>query len=373
MVLSSVEVCMDSADWTQSFMPNSALKLPEDIMSCSRPPPMMERRMKPQPEQALKCPRCESINTKFCYYNNYNLSQPRHFCKTCRRYWTKGGALRNVPVGGGCRKNKRAKRTIDHPAPAQNEASTCAVPTTTEATVPSCSTFDPNLPLPSPSIYYGGNSMAMTSLPFTRLPQDCPGLANCTTSNFLGISQPSLEPQNSSLNPLSALNTLNSFKPNYPGLDFSSFSRDRNAFLETQQLLSRAMTPFYAMPLLPGLDDHDLQWRLQQQQQQEQKLTMPFEDGQVDNGPTSEEHQNYLAFEDQTADTSKTDQKSEGVTSLSSGSVKPEEDRNGLASDWQVPVSESLFVESAGDSTNYWNGGAWPDLASYGSSVSSII
>lgn len=58
---------------------------------------------------ALKCPRCESLNTKFCYYNNYNLSQPRHFCKSCRRYWTKGGVLRNVPVGGGCRKTKRSK------------------------------------------------------------------------------------------------------------------------------------------------------------------------------------------------------------------------------------------------------------------------
>ncbi|KNA07311.1 hypothetical protein SOVF_173070 [Spinacia oleracea] len=50
----------------------------------------------PQPQQAvLKCPRCDSLNTKFCYYNNYNLSQPRHFCKNCRRYWTKGGVLRN--------------------------------------------------------------------------------------------------------------------------------------------------------------------------------------------------------------------------------------------------------------------------------------
>nr|GEV45525.1 DOF zinc finger protein DOF5.4 [Tanacetum cinerariifolium] len=28
----------------------------------------------------------------------------------CRRYWTNGGVLRNVPVGGGCRKNKRSKR-----------------------------------------------------------------------------------------------------------------------------------------------------------------------------------------------------------------------------------------------------------------------
>ncbi|MCD7462102.1 hypothetical protein HAX54_047803 [Datura stramonium] len=60
-------------------------------------------------EPALNCPRCDSPNTKFCYYNNYSLSQPRHFCKTCRRYWTKGGALRNVPIGGGCRKNKKIK------------------------------------------------------------------------------------------------------------------------------------------------------------------------------------------------------------------------------------------------------------------------
>ncbi|CAI8591117.1 unnamed protein product [Vicia faba] len=59
--------------------------------------------------QPQKCPRCDSFNTKFCYYNNYSLSQPRFFCKTCRRYWTQGGTLRNVPVGGGCRKGKRPK------------------------------------------------------------------------------------------------------------------------------------------------------------------------------------------------------------------------------------------------------------------------
>ncbi|KAG2316899.1 hypothetical protein Bca4012_067800 [Brassica carinata] len=61
-----------------------------------------------QDQQTLKCPRCNSSNTKFCYYNNYNLSQPRHFCKSCRRYWTRGGALRNVPIGGGCRKTKKS-------------------------------------------------------------------------------------------------------------------------------------------------------------------------------------------------------------------------------------------------------------------------
>ncbi|XP_054807363.1 dof zinc finger protein DOF5.6-like [Prosopis cineraria] len=88
--------------------------------SSSYSPPLMERRVRPAPtDQALKCPRCESTNTKFCYYNNYSLSQPRYFCKTCRRYWTKGGTLRNIPVGGGCRKNKKvsSKKSNDvvHP------------------------------------------------------------------------------------------------------------------------------------------------------------------------------------------------------------------------------------------------------------------
>ncbi|XP_010519068.1 PREDICTED: dof zinc finger protein DOF5.7 [Tarenaya hassleriana] len=76
-------------------------KPPSSSTSAGKPP-------QEQQQQTLKCPRCNSPNTKFCYYNNYSLSQPRHFCKTCRRYWTRGGALRNVPVGGGCRKTKRS-------------------------------------------------------------------------------------------------------------------------------------------------------------------------------------------------------------------------------------------------------------------------
>ncbi|XWS15761.1 hypothetical protein CRYUN_Cryun34aG0029800 [Craigia yunnanensis] len=78
--------------------------------------PLMGENQQPQQQQQQQqqhppqnCPRCESLNTKFCYYNNYSLSQPRYFCKTCRRYWTQGGTLRNVPVGGGCRKGKRTK------------------------------------------------------------------------------------------------------------------------------------------------------------------------------------------------------------------------------------------------------------------------
>ncbi|KAJ4963338.1 hypothetical protein NE237_023277 [Protea cynaroides] len=55
--------------------------------------------------------RCDSTNTKLCYYNNYNLSQPCHFCKSCHRYWTQGGILRNIPVGDGTHKNPKLSRT----------------------------------------------------------------------------------------------------------------------------------------------------------------------------------------------------------------------------------------------------------------------
>ncbi|KAE9609662.1 hypothetical protein Lal_00006034 [Lupinus albus] len=83
-----------------------------------------DRKLRPQHHhQPLKCPRCDSLNTKFCYYNNYHLSQPRHFCKTCRRYWTKGGVLRNVPVGGGCRKSKRSHKN------SSSETQTITAPT----------------------------------------------------------------------------------------------------------------------------------------------------------------------------------------------------------------------------------------------------
>ncbi|PIA30654.1 hypothetical protein AQUCO_05400034v1 [Aquilegia coerulea] len=61
-----------------------------------------------QKEPLLNCPWCDSMNTKFCYFNNYNRSQPRYYCKSCKRYWTKGGNLRNVPIGGN-RRNKPLK------------------------------------------------------------------------------------------------------------------------------------------------------------------------------------------------------------------------------------------------------------------------
>ena len=128
----------------------------------------------PQPEAALKCPRCESTNTKFCYFNNYSLTQPRHFCKTCRRYWTRGGALRNVPVGGGCRRNKKSKSSSSKsPASAERQAgsnSTSAIPSNGTADMighlPKLASQLPFLPslqnltqfgIPNMSLNFGGN------------------------------------------------------------------------------------------------------------------------------------------------------------------------------------------------------------------------
>ncbi|KAF5728929.1 hypothetical protein HS088_TW21G01084 [Tripterygium wilfordii] len=79
-----------------------------------------------QQSEPVKCPRCDSTNTKFCYYNNYNRSQPRHLCKTCKRHWTNGGTLRNVPVGGG-RKNKRLKTSNTTTTATTSNASTTAI------------------------------------------------------------------------------------------------------------------------------------------------------------------------------------------------------------------------------------------------------
>ncbi|TKY71723.1 Dof zinc finger protein DOF1.4 [Spatholobus suberectus] len=100
-----------------------------------------------QQQQALKCPRCDSSNTKFCYYNNYSLSQPRHFCKACKRYWTRGGTLRNVPVGGGCRKNKRLKRPITNSSSSASSSSSSAPTAASQPQIDTASTSNHINPL----------------------------------------------------------------------------------------------------------------------------------------------------------------------------------------------------------------------------------
>ncbi|KAJ0231462.1 Dof zinc finger protein [Hirschfeldia incana] len=86
-----------------------------------------------QQKEQLPCPRCNSTHTKFCYYNNYNFSQPRHFCKSCRRYWTHGGALRDIPVGGGTRKAAKRSRTC---SPSSSSAVSSVVSSSSDGSLP---------------------------------------------------------------------------------------------------------------------------------------------------------------------------------------------------------------------------------------------
>ncbi|EOA38254.1 hypothetical protein CARUB_v10009735mg [Capsella rubella] len=110
--------------------PLASMQSKNMIVASSHQQQQQQQQQPQQPQPQLKCPRCDSSNTKFCYYNNYSLSQPRHFCKACKRYWTRGGTLRNVPVGGSYRKNKRMKR------PSTTTATTASTVSTTTSSSP---------------------------------------------------------------------------------------------------------------------------------------------------------------------------------------------------------------------------------------------
>nr|DAD22834.1 TPA_asm: hypothetical protein HUJ06_024297 [Nelumbo nucifera] len=189
------------------------------------PPPENQQQQQQQPQ---KCPRCDSLNTKFCYYNNYSLSQPRYFCKTCRRYWTQGGTLRNVPVGGGCRKGKRSKKsyTADNlqnqlpsvPQLSQHQlqqqqfgsstTSTSTVITTSGGGNPTLRTKEVDLMIPPshippvapnpPSIYYpgGGFLSSLAALQSLNQPMNVAGeFGGSNLALLQGFSLPSFSPQ----------------------------------------------------------------------------------------------------------------------------------------------------------------------------------
>ncbi|GAU46700.1 hypothetical protein TSUD_140080 [Trifolium subterraneum] len=82
-----------------------------------------------KPDKIVQCPRCNSFDTKFCYFNNYNVNQPRHFCRNCHRYWTAGGTMRNVAVGAGRRKNKHIGSQYRHMIVASGRTSTANLET----------------------------------------------------------------------------------------------------------------------------------------------------------------------------------------------------------------------------------------------------
>ncbi|CAM6024516.1 unnamed protein product, partial [Sphagnum balticum] len=126
-----------------------------------------------KPDKPAPCPRCESLDTKFCYYNNYNINQPRHFCKSCQRYWTAGGTLRNVPVGAGRRKNKHVGLQARHGAVADGSVMSMVRPDSRE-------TAQQLLPPP-------GSKISPSKHP--QIPGRCPTLPALNASSAVSGSQ----------------------------------------------------------------------------------------------------------------------------------------------------------------------------------------
>nr|XP_017224982.1 PREDICTED: dof zinc finger protein DOF4.3-like [Daucus carota subsp. sativus] len=60
-------------------------------------------------EQNLRCPRCDSEETKFAYFNNNKTSQPRYRCKSCKKLWTHGGQVRDISSNGEERRVNRSR------------------------------------------------------------------------------------------------------------------------------------------------------------------------------------------------------------------------------------------------------------------------
>ncbi|XP_073058658.1 uncharacterized protein [Primulina eburnea] len=229
MGLGTKQVCDDhqDEDWEQSLLESGILE--------------------PRSE-SLTCPRCSSTNTKFCYFNNYNKSQPRHLCKSCKRHWTKGGTLRNIPVGGG-RKHKRPKIS---------NTSTTTTTTTTTSPVQTCGKFSSVANINDHKITYN-------SLYHSLIPPSSPLSYNSTngiskellvgrdeTDNTTGLNVP--EPQNlntdftfntfemnssSIMNPTS-YQSLNSYDQYYP----SSFVSMEESTITTVNIPSTSSIPW---------------------------------------------------------------------------------------------------------------------------------
>lgn len=419
MVLRSVPNCHDSDIWSQSDMQDSVFKPSEEMLRpCSRPG-LMDRRQKPNADQvALKCPRCDSSNTKFCYYNNYSLSQPRYFCKTCRRYWTNGGSLRNVPVGGGCRKNKRAKRTGDQPVnfSGQNmESTTSTSATNNNNEFNRCSSNLDQTSLPTlPSVYfnllnegtdglgvaYSGRSLHQQQA--LRVADQSLLRGNCNSSaGILEISATSSEPT-SLLPPLPNLPNLTSLLKSanlITGLESPRISCSRadqgasmavrgdlRSIFEAQVAATTSTAAILEVSdgfndtfglAVPGdrlnsdqIHDNDIQWQMQQQVDQ-QKLVIPVDNHGTEQVMLPYVHENNGA--DELGHHHDLKLRQLFMTSIPSSLGKVYDENRPGACNWQLPALSEGLLDTPGNNIGYWNGGGLPDLSSYASYTNSLI
>lgn len=314
-------------------------------------------------QQSLKCPRCDSSNTKFCYYNNYSLSQPRHFCKACKRYWTRGGTLRNVPVGGGCRKNKRVKRpssssSIDS-APSSASA---APPPLINLNPPSSSSRGSQIDHVSPLFYGLPTNPSDLNLPFPRLFNSRASINEDTVSGYNDLQlQSGLGFSSGIIAAAGDARTddyRNGFNPakHIQDLVTSSSFLSQNYSIFGSSSSSSTSTPTMASLLNSSLQHHKF---------------MNGTDLKESRGGANH-FQTLVPYEDL--------QISGNNTSMAMKEVKSEQGHNNIL-EWNtttvnVPCQNQIDQIGSSDPSIYWNLtglGAWPDLPNMGSSVTSLI
>ncbi|KAJ7553371.1 hypothetical protein O6H91_06G095800 [Diphasiastrum complanatum] len=330
------------------------------MLSCGRQ--LQDRRSnKPNPsEEVLKCPRCESSNTKFCYYNNYSLAQPRHFCKNCKRYWTRGGALRNVPVGGGCRKNKRAKqRSADQatsPAPAEE-----ALFPNIRSEGPSSSTSlqqEFSVGSSSQGLFVQGSDGEGVGLTFERLDQGArtfPGGSVPVSINWAGHASSdatlSLQPFESSILGLNvAGHHVKQEAGSLQSADLSSiFDPQLNLIGQTPPALGDSLGTYnlcmdsFGMAASSG----DIQWRLPHP-----RLVSMMEGGHGYNGRSATQ-----TMEEMRAESIRNFRKS-ALEEMPVPNVQVDnQGADRLPSEWQSHPEG--FFDGTGDGA-YWSNGGWP-------------
>lgn len=354
------------------MLQDPAVKPPDaelDKAASSRSAP--DRRQKPNgnSEQALNCPRCDSTNTKFCYYNNYSLSQPRHFCKNCRRYWTRGGTLRNVPIGGGCRKNKRVKQRSADPSSlvSLDESASSMLASINNG---NCSSLLPNFSAP-PSAGFGdlSSDSHMLSLAFSRIQESLrlgeKSGAGSSNPALFGMGGEGTQSATALLNSKCSQSSLINSMPGYDnglvsmGYASSSVKPEYRAVMYNgSDLTSMFQAPTNitgsATATLASLEDQlsafgvpvesfngcNLESQLKFQHQKQLALQLMTEaQGRADRGND---------FEDETHDHMRRHTKM---------------DSRSMSTDWQQEgiITENLF-DPTGDHQNFWSHSGWPDM-----------
>ncbi|RZS14581.1 hypothetical protein BHM03_00046283 [Ensete ventricosum] len=252
--------------------------------------------------------------------------------QACKRYWTRGGTLRNVPVGGGCRRNKRPKKPVAAPVAPPNH-----------------SHRRPLLqPDPIPSLLVQGPSPSHLDAAALY------ALQTASSSSDMSLTLPII------MNTLHVPSCTTAFglQPHLgaPGLGFPSNPQSENEYHlgELQQLSPVDDYPLFgsSLPSASLLASSIKQLK----QVEDYQAILPYDELQCIGGSLN-------------AMTKEVKLEGQTINFINSNTSS--------CTDWQIPSVNSLDNFGPAAAT-YWNvviggTGGWPDGMNYGSSVTPLI